>query len=141
MPIHLLGLDVGTKYIGVAVSDFNNVLALPYCILDRDDNNMRKTAFEIETLIKKLSIGGLIVGKPYNRRKPSPSTTQVTRPGMSVGSGIGGDQSLLIFLPNTTYRRLNYERLSGFLGLSGCGKSNLLTSIGILELPMRGSSH
>nr|GEX48689.1 hypothetical protein [Tanacetum cinerariifolium] len=29
--------------------------------------------------IKKLSIGGLIVGKPNNRGKPSPSTTQVTR--------------------------------------------------------------
>ncbi|GJY95844.1 phosphoribosylformylglycinamidine synthase [Tanacetum coccineum] len=45
----------------------------------KDDNNMRKAAFEIETLIEKLSIGGLIVGKPYNRGKPSPSTTQVTR--------------------------------------------------------------
>ncbi|PWA59795.1 hypothetical protein CTI12_AA388270 [Artemisia annua] len=49
-PGRLLGLKVGTKYVGVAVSDTNYELASPYCVMEKKDNNIGEIASELKSL-------------------------------------------------------------------------------------------
>jgi len=58
----LLGLDNGSKHIGVAISDPGLVLASPLCTIERG-----KFAATLETLrkiIQERQIGGLVIGLP-----------------------------------------------------------------------------
>ncbi|KAJ9550082.1 hypothetical protein OSB04_022625, partial [Centaurea solstitialis] len=73
----LLGLDVGDKYVGLAVSDFNNKVASPLSVLVRTKNNIGLMAIDFQNLISELSLSAFIVGYPYDRHKNSPSATQV----------------------------------------------------------------
>ncbi|GJS88878.1 putative pre-16S rRNA nuclease [Tanacetum coccineum] len=73
----LLGLDVGDKYVGLAVSDFNNKVASPLSVLVRKKSNIGLMALDFQHLINELSLSGFIVGYPYDRRKNSPNATQV----------------------------------------------------------------
>nr|GEY28458.1 ribonuclease H-like superfamily protein isoform X1 [Tanacetum cinerariifolium] len=49
-PGRLLGLKVGTKYIGVAVSDTNYELVSPYCVVEKKDNNIGQIASELKSV-------------------------------------------------------------------------------------------
>ncbi|XP_024995514.1 uncharacterized protein LOC112528716 [Cynara cardunculus var. scolymus] len=73
----LLGLDVGDKYVGLAVSDFNNKVASPLSVLVRKKNNMGLMAIDFQNLISELSLSAFIVGYPYDRSRKSPNATQV----------------------------------------------------------------
>ncbi len=54
-----LGIDYGTKRIGVAISDGNNTLAFPKGIVLNDANTLSK----LEEIIKKEKITDLVVGE------------------------------------------------------------------------------
>lgn len=54
-----LGIDFGTKRIGVAISDSNNTLAFPKEIILNDKDTFKK----IEFLIKKEKITDIVVGE------------------------------------------------------------------------------
>lgn len=54
-----LGIDYGTKRVGVAVSDEDGTLAFPYAILD----NSVKIISEIATVCAKEHIGKIVVGE------------------------------------------------------------------------------
>ncbi len=58
----ILGLDVGTKYIGIAVSDSTNQLAIPYEVYKRD--GLKKDLIYFDNLVKKLNIEKVVVGYP-----------------------------------------------------------------------------
>ncbi|KAI3727617.1 hypothetical protein L6452_16235 [Arctium lappa] len=73
----LLGLDVGDKYVGLAVSDFNNKVASPLSVLVRKKNNIGLMAIDFQNLISELSLSAFIVGYPYDRQRNSPNATQV----------------------------------------------------------------
>ncbi|KAF5800791.1 putative pre-16S rRNA nuclease, yqgF/RNase H-like domain, ribonuclease H-like superfamily [Helianthus annuus] len=73
-----LGLDVGDRYVGLAVSDFDNKVASPLSVLVRKKNNIGLMALDFEHLISKLSLSAFIVGYPYeNMQKNSKNATQV----------------------------------------------------------------
>lgn len=60
----LIGLDVGTKTIGVALSDKSRIIATPKFVLRRKGNKK-----DIELLLAYFEenlVGGIIVGKPLN---------------------------------------------------------------------------
>lgn len=60
----LIGLDVGTKTIGVALTDKSRILATPKFVLKRKSNKI-----DIEQLLcyfKENAVGGIIVGEPLN---------------------------------------------------------------------------
>ncbi|KAL8139931.1 hypothetical protein V2J09_005952, partial [Rumex salicifolius] len=85
----LLGLDVGDKYVGLAISDPENVIASPLSVLLRKKNNIGLMAGDFKKLvsgisiyslcyiaeiesemkirISKFSLAGFIVGYPYDR--------------------------------------------------------------------------
>ena len=59
-----LGLDIGDKRIGIAVSDALNITANTKGFIKRTDH--RKDLKEIKNYIKEYNIGELIVGLPKN---------------------------------------------------------------------------
>ncbi|MEZ5690247.1 MAG: Holliday junction resolvase RuvX [Rickettsiales bacterium] len=70
----LLGLDVGEKTIGIAISDLRRVIASPLLTIER-----KKFSKDIEILkdvISKQDICGLIIGNPLNMDGGSNSRTQ-----------------------------------------------------------------
>ncbi|OMO58638.1 Resolvase, holliday junction-type, YqgF-like protein [Corchorus olitorius] len=73
----LLGLDVGDKYVGLAVSDIDNKIACPLSVLVRGTKNMDLMANDFKSLISQLSLVGFIVGYPYDRQKLARNAIQV----------------------------------------------------------------
>lgn len=67
----LLGLDVGDKYVGLAVSDVNNKIASPVSVLMRTKNNIDLMASDFELLISQLSLMGFVIGYPFDRQQRS----------------------------------------------------------------------
>ncbi|MBV8755886.1 MAG: Holliday junction resolvase RuvX [Deltaproteobacteria bacterium] len=58
-----LGLDVGSKTIGVAVTDEAGIAAHPVKVLQRA--GIAKDVSAIQTLVSELDIGSVVVGMPY----------------------------------------------------------------------------
>ena len=65
--MRLLGLDYGSKTIGVAISDPTGKLATPIEIIKRDkENHLRKSLRRIETIIDKYAITSIVLGYPLS---------------------------------------------------------------------------
>jgi len=60
----LLGIDLGTKFIGLATSDPGLVIATPFITLRR--GKFTATSAELADIILVKDIGGLVVGYPLN---------------------------------------------------------------------------
>jgi putative Holliday junction resolvase len=60
--VRFMGIDYGTKRIGIAISDENGVLAFPKEIVLND----KKTFEKISVIIKKEKIGGIVIGESVN---------------------------------------------------------------------------
>lgn len=61
----LLGLDIGTKTIGLALSDTRRVIASPMETLERR-KKFSTDALRIKDIVKEYDIGGLVLGYPMN---------------------------------------------------------------------------
>lgn len=64
----LLGLDVGQRYVGLAVSDTGNKIASPHSVLVRKQTNMDLMAKDFLTLVSRFSLAGFVVGYPFSIR-------------------------------------------------------------------------
>ncbi|KAJ7944913.1 Polynucleotidyl transferase, ribonuclease H-like superfamily protein [Quillaja saponaria] len=73
----LLGLDVGDKYVGLAVSDTHNIIASPLSVLLRKKSNIDLMASDFQSLISELSLVGFVVGYPFDKQRGSPDAVQV----------------------------------------------------------------
>ena len=60
----LLGIDLGTKRIGIAISDYNQKIATPLQTLDKSKQG--KLIDELESIISEYDIKGIIIGNPIN---------------------------------------------------------------------------
>jgi putative Holliday junction resolvase len=60
----LLGIDLGTKRIGIAISDYNQKVATPLQTLD--NSKQGKLIDELESIIAEYDIRGIIIGNPIN---------------------------------------------------------------------------
>ena len=60
----LLGIDLGTKRIGIAISDYNQKIATPLQTLDKSKQS--KLIDELESIITEYDIKGIIIGNPIN---------------------------------------------------------------------------
>lgn len=61
--MRLMGLDVGTKTIGLALSDTRRIIASPLETIRR--GRFRDDAQRIETLIRTHGVGALVIGLPF----------------------------------------------------------------------------
>jgi len=60
----LIGLDIGTKYIGIAICDDRRKIATPFKTLDYI--NMSRLTADLKDIIEENNIKGIIVGYPIN---------------------------------------------------------------------------
>ena len=60
----LIGLDLGEKRIGIAISNDNQSIATPYKTVQKD--NFNKFLDELKLIISENNIEGIIVGNPIN---------------------------------------------------------------------------
>ena len=60
----LLGIDLGTKRIGIAISDYNQKIATPLQTLDKSKQG--KLIDGLESIITENDIKGIIIGNPIN---------------------------------------------------------------------------
>ena len=60
----LLGIDLGTKRIGIAISDYNQKIATPLQTLGKSKQG--KLIDDLESIITEYDIKGIIIGNPIN---------------------------------------------------------------------------
>ena len=60
----LLGLDLGSKRIGIAICDDNQSISTPFKTIKKD--SMDKLINELKLIIKENIIEGIVVGNPIN---------------------------------------------------------------------------
>ena len=60
----LLGIDLGTKRIGIAISDYNQKVATPLQTLDKSKQG--KLIDALDSIIAEYDIKGIIIGNPIN---------------------------------------------------------------------------
>ena len=60
----LLGIDLGTKRIGIAISDYNQKIATPLQTLEKSKQG--KLIDALESIITEYDIKGIIIGNPIN---------------------------------------------------------------------------
>ena len=67
MDMRIMGLDFGSKTVGVAVSDALGLTAQGVeTITRKDENKLRQTLARIETLIGEYEIETIVLGYPKN---------------------------------------------------------------------------
>ncbi len=65
--MRIIGLDYGTKTVGVAISDALGITAQAIeTITRKEENKLRKTYARIEELIKEYEVEEIVVGLPKN---------------------------------------------------------------------------
>jgi putative holliday junction resolvase len=73
----LLGLDVGSKTVGLALSDVTRSIATPYHTLRR--TKFTKDAEAIRAVVEQHGVGGLVIGLPLNLDGTEGPRAQSTR--------------------------------------------------------------
>jgi putative holliday junction resolvase len=73
----VLGLDPGSKRIGVALSDVGRRIASPYAVLTRA--KLKQNAAEIAVIIAKEGVGGLVIGLPLDEDQKIGPRAQAAR--------------------------------------------------------------
>ncbi len=97
----IMGLDIGDRRIGVAVSDPTQILASPLKTIVRKDDE--SAVLEINALLKQYDIGKLVIGLPYLMNG---SVGEQARKVTEFTSKIGGSTSIEIVMQD--------ERLTSF---------------------------
>ena len=64
--MRVLALDLGTKTLGLAISDKTNFLSSPLTTLRYDNENYEYLLNELEKIIKEYDVGKLVLGLPKN---------------------------------------------------------------------------
>jgi len=60
----LIGIDLGSKRIGIAICDENHKVATPFKTLN--NNKLSNLVFELKKIIEENDIKGIIIGNPIN---------------------------------------------------------------------------
>ncbi len=58
--MRILGIDYGTKKIGLAISDETNTIALPLSVIDANENSIN----EIKRILEENNVEKIVVGLP-----------------------------------------------------------------------------
>jgi len=73
----LVGLDLGTKTLGVAVSDRLKIIASPLLTIQR--KGTKKDILKLQDILKEYEIGGFILGLPLSLDNSENKQTQLVR--------------------------------------------------------------
>ena len=64
--MRILGLDLGSRTLGVAVSDYLGIIANPIGTLRISENNLDEALEHVRTLVKEHQIKTVVLGLPKN---------------------------------------------------------------------------
>ena len=73
----LIGLDLGSKRIGVSICDENQLIATPLKTINR--NSLTELISELKVIIEENNIKGIIIGNPLNMDGSSGRSAQSVR--------------------------------------------------------------
>ena len=73
----LVGLDLGTKTLGVAVSDRLKIIASPLSTIQR--KGIKKDILKLQEILNEYEIGGFILGLPISLDNSENKQTQLVR--------------------------------------------------------------
>ena len=73
----LVGLDLGTKTLGVAVSDRLKIIASPFSTIKR--KGTKKDLLKLQEILDEYEIGGFIMGLPLSLNNSENKQTQLIR--------------------------------------------------------------
>ena len=62
--IRLIGLDLGSKRIGISICDENQLIATPFITLDK--TNINDLINQVKEIIDENNVKGIIIGNPIN---------------------------------------------------------------------------
>ena len=75
-----IGLDYGTKTVGVAISDENRIIAQPLVTIERTHaNKLRQTYAAIERIIAETDVDTIVLGLPKNMNNTEGERVEDTR--------------------------------------------------------------
>lgn len=75
-----LGLDYGTKTVGVAISDEAQIIAQPLVTIERKHaNKLRQTYAKIEAIIDEQNVDRIVLGFPKNMNNTEGERAEATR--------------------------------------------------------------
>ncbi|HLR54680.1 MAG TPA: Holliday junction resolvase RuvX [Pseudogracilibacillus sp.] len=77
--MRILGLDVGSKTIGVAVSDLMQLTATGVTTLSWDENNMKSADKDLSHYINEYEISSIVIGLPKNMDGSESSRSELSR--------------------------------------------------------------
>ena len=78
--MRIMGLDYGTKTVGVALSDAMLMIAQPYETIPRErPAQLRKTRQRLEVIIKEQEVGEIVLGLPKNMNNTEGERAAATR--------------------------------------------------------------
>ena len=107
--MRLMGIDYGTKRVGVALSDESGTMAFPHIVLDNDAGLLDK----LENLINERKVGEIVIGHSLDRdSRPNIVHAEVEE--------LIGDLTLQLGLPI----HLHPEQYSTQEALRGQGRTN-----------------
>lgn len=78
--MRIIGLDYGTKTVGVAISDESQIIASPHITIERKHpTKLRQTYAKIEEIIKEYEVGLIVLGYPKNMNNTEGERAQATK--------------------------------------------------------------
>lgn len=78
--MRIMGLDYGSKTVGVAISDELGITAQPIMTIERkSENKLRKTLAQIEELIEAYKVSFVVLGYPKNMNNTEGARVTATR--------------------------------------------------------------
>ncbi|MBX2802879.1 MAG: Holliday junction resolvase RuvX [Myxococcales bacterium] len=101
----ILGLDVGTKTIGVAVSDPTGLLASPVCTVSR--KGVRTDVVALQAIVAEREVQAVVVGLPLELDGSEARSARLAR---QIGVALGEATSLPVHYVDERYTSVDAER-------------------------------
>lgn len=62
----ILGIDLGSKTVGMAISDYLEIVATPIGTSEIEENNLDQALKEVERIVKERDVKKIVLGLPKN---------------------------------------------------------------------------
>ena len=109
----LIGLDLGSKRIGVSICDEKQLIATPFKTINR--SSLKELIDELKIIIQENNIKGIIIGNPLNMDGSSGSSAQSVR---DTSNNIEKNISVPICLWDERLSTVGAFKLSGQLDIN-----------------------
>ena len=120
----IAALDVGTKHIGVALSDEGRLIAQPHSTIERGAGRngseaVSALARKIQTLVHAEQVDGLVVGAPMYQGKPTALCEEIVQLMLAIpcqAAAQTSNEELIFTLWNENSSTVEARRVSKALG-------------------------